>query len=185
MSRLILAIVALAAACVPPALAADTDVTFTVHARETENYTWALFRLWAPEESETVRGVAKAHGLDSITPIEADASNPAELRELLRRHPSDAVVSSLPFYCNPAVAEVAREAGVHYFDLTEDVEVTRKVRAIAAGSDKAFVPQSGLAPGFVSIAANELITHFDRLRSVTLRVGALCRSIPTTCSSTR
>jgi len=122
---------------------------------------------------ETVRGVAKAHGLDSITPIEADASNPAELREILRRHPSDAIVSSLPFYCNPAVAEVAREAGVHYFDLTEDVEVTRKVRAIASGSDKAFVPQSGLAPGFVSIAANELITHFDRLRSVKLRVGAL------------
>ena len=122
---------------------------------------------------ETVRGVAKAHGLDSITPIEADASNPVELRELLRRHPSDAVVSSLPFYCNPAVAEVARQAGLHYFDLTEDVEVTRKGRAIASGSDKAFVPQSGLAPGFVSIAANELITHFDRLRSVKLRVGAL------------
>jgi len=122
---------------------------------------------------ETVRSVARAHGLDTITPIEADAGDEAQLRELLRRHPADAVVSSLPYYCNPAVARVAREAGVHYFDLTEDVEVTRKVRAIAEGSDKAFVPQSGLAPGFVSIAANELITHFDSLRSVKLRVGAL------------
>jgi saccharopine dehydrogenase-like NADP-dependent oxidoreductase len=122
---------------------------------------------------EAVRGVARAHGLEVVTPFEADASNEAELRALLQRHPVDAVVSSLPFYCNPAVARVAREAGVHYFDLTEDVEVTRQVRAIAEGSDKAFVPQSGLAPGFVSIAANELITHFDRLRSVKLRVGAL------------
>ena len=122
---------------------------------------------------ETVRSVAKAHGLDAITPIEADAGDEAQLRDLLRRHPADAVVSSLPYYCNPAVARVAREAGVHYFDLTEDVEVTRQVRAIAQGSDKAFVPQSGLAPGFVSIAANELITHFDSLRSVKLRVGAL------------
>ena len=37
----------------------------------------------------------------------------------------------------------------------------------------AFVPQCGLAPGFISIAANELIGHFDELRSVKLRVGAL------------
>jgi saccharopine dehydrogenase-like NADP-dependent oxidoreductase len=35
------------------------------------------------------------------------------------------------------------------------------------------VPQCGLAPGFISIAANELIQHFDELRSVKLRVGAL------------
>jgi saccharopine dehydrogenase-like NADP-dependent oxidoreductase len=122
---------------------------------------------------DRVHAVAKAHGIEAIQPIEADASNEMALRGLLRSHPSDAVVSSLPFYCNPAVAKVAREAGVHYFDLTEDVEVTRQVRDIAAGSDKAFVPQSGLAPGFVSIAANELISHFDRLRSVKLRVGAL------------
>ena len=35
------------------------------------------------------------------------------------------------------------------------------------------MPQCGLAPGFISIAANELITHFDVVRSVKLRVGAL------------
>jgi saccharopine dehydrogenase-like NADP-dependent oxidoreductase len=35
------------------------------------------------------------------------------------------------------------------------------------------VPQCGLAPGFISIAANELITHFDKVRAVKLRVGAL------------
>ncbi len=56
-------------------------------------------------------------------------------------HPCDAVISSLPFYCNPGVAKVAREAGLHYFDLTEDVEVTRDVRATAEGSDRGFVRQ--------------------------------------------
>jgi saccharopine dehydrogenase-like NADP-dependent oxidoreductase len=35
------------------------------------------------------------------------------------------------------------------------------------------VPQCGLAPGFISIAANALIQHFDEIRSVKLRVGAL------------
>src|SRR5690606_10847890 len=63
--------------------------------------------------------------------------------------------------------------GIHYFDLTEDVAVTRAVRRIAADADRAFVPQSGLAPGFISIVANELIGHFEALRSVKLRVGAL------------
>jgi len=68
---------------------------------------------------------------------------------------------------------VARAEGLHYFDLTEDVEVTKAVRKLAEGAETVFVPQCGLAPGFISIAANELIQHFDELRSVKLRVGAL------------
>jgi saccharopine dehydrogenase-like NADP-dependent oxidoreductase len=117
--------------------------------------------------------VARAHGLKNVTPYQFDAGEPRSLAAHLAAHPTDAIVSSLPFYCNPAVAQAARDVGAHYFDLTEDVEVTRKVRAIAEGARQAFVPQCGLAPGFVSIAANELITHFDDLRSVKLRVGAL------------
>jgi saccharopine dehydrogenase-like NADP-dependent oxidoreductase len=35
------------------------------------------------------------------------------------------------------------------------------------------MPQCGLAPGFVSIAANHLIQQFDKLDEVRLRVGAL------------
>ena len=35
------------------------------------------------------------------------------------------------------------------------------------------MPQCGLAPGFISIAAAELITHFDQVRAVKMRVGAL------------
>src|SRR6185437_13150169 len=71
------------------------------------------------------------------------------------------------------VAAAAREAGCHYFDLTEDVAVTRRVSTLAAEAACAFVPQCGLAPGFISIAGGELIRHFDSLRSVRLRVGAL------------
>jgi saccharopine dehydrogenase-like NADP-dependent oxidoreductase len=102
-----------------------------------------------------------------------DAINAGELDAHLKKHPADAVVSSLPYHCNVGVADAARRAGIHYFDLTEDVEVTRAVRRIAEGATQAFVPQCGLAPGFISIAANELIKHFDDLRTVKLRVGAL------------
>jgi len=127
----------------------------------------------ADVDGATAEAVVRAHGAANLQPFALDASSQPLLLQHLSAHPVDAVISSLPFYCNVAVAEAARKAGVHYFDLTEDVEVTRAVRAIATGSDRAFVPQCGLAPGFISIAAAELITHFDELRSVKLRVGAL------------
>ena len=117
--------------------------------------------------------VATAHQLDTILPFVLDAANQDALRAHVREHKPSAVVSGLPYYCNVAVAEVARELGLHYFDLTEDVAVTEAVRKIAEGAEQVFAPQCGLAPGFISIAANELISHFDSVRSVKLRVGAL------------
>jgi saccharopine dehydrogenase-like NADP-dependent oxidoreductase len=117
--------------------------------------------------------VVTAHRLPLLQAHTIDATNREALDAHLARYPVDAVISSLPFYCNVAVAEAARRAGIHYFDLTEDVEVTRAVRRISDGASQAFVPQCGLAPGFISIAANELIGHFDELRTVKLRVGAL------------
>jgi len=119
------------------------------------------------------QSVANAHGLPHLHPYAIDASDAQALQKHLAMHPVDAVISSLPYYCNVGVAEAARRADVSYFDLTEDVAVTREVKRIAADSQRAFVPQCGLAPGFVSIAANALISHFDELRTVKLRVGAL------------
>ena len=127
----------------------------------------------ADVEGSVSEAVVKAHALKGLTAHEIDARNRDALERHLASHPVDAVISSLPFYCNVTVAEAARQAGTHYFDLTEDVAVTRGVRAVATGSTQAFVPQCGLAPGFISIAAAELITHFEQLRAVKLRVGAL------------
>jgi len=85
----------------------------------------------------------------------------------------DAVVSSLPYFLNEKVAETAALAKIHYFDLTEDVNVTSRVQVLAKEADKAFVPQCGLAPGFINLAANSLMKRFDKLDVVRLRVGAL------------
>ena len=117
--------------------------------------------------------VVNAHDLGHLAAFDLDATDTDALRAHVRKHRPTAIVSGLPYFCNVVVAEVARAEGLHYFDLTEDVEVTRKVRELAAGSAQVFAPQCGLAPGFISIAANELIQHFDSLRSVKLRVGAL------------
>jgi saccharopine dehydrogenase-like NADP-dependent oxidoreductase len=85
------------------------------------------------------------------------------------------VISCAPFHCNPLIAERARANGVHYFDLTEDVEVTQQVKELAEGSKTAFAPQCGLAPGFITIVANHLIRRMTDVQDLRLRVGALPR----------
>jgi saccharopine dehydrogenase-like NADP-dependent oxidoreductase len=85
----------------------------------------------------------------------------------------DTIISACPFYLTPVLAQVARDVGAHYLDLTEDVESTRVVKKIAQGATTAFIPQCGLAPGFISIAANDVAKKFDSLRDVNMRVGAL------------
>lgn len=117
--------------------------------------------------------VASAHENPNIAAFDLDATNSEALSAHIREHGPTAVISSLPYFCNVAVAEVARKEGLHYFDLTEDVAVTDAVRKLAAGAEQAFAPQCGLAPGFISIAANELMKHFDSVTSVKMRVGAL------------
>jgi len=127
----------------------------------------------ADARKDAAAEVADAHGLDSIVAFDLDASDSETLTQHVRKHKPVAVVSGLPYFCNVGVAEVARAENLHYFDLTEDVAVTEEVRKIADGADQVFAPQCGLAPGFISIAANELIRHFDELKAVKLRVGAL------------
>jgi saccharopine dehydrogenase-like NADP-dependent oxidoreductase len=87
----------------------------------------------------------------------------------------DTVISALSFYHNPRVADAALAAGVNYFDLTEDMATTRRVRAIAerAREGQIFMPQCGLAPGFISIIANHLAKRLDRVETIRMRVGAL------------
>ncbi|MBL8691334.1 MAG: saccharopine dehydrogenase NADP-binding domain-containing protein [Rhodospirillaceae bacterium] len=86
---------------------------------------------------------------------------------------NDIVVNAGPYHLAPRIAAAAKEIGAHYFDLTEDVESTRAVRRLAEGAATAFVPQCGLAPGFVSIVANHLADRFDPLHDLIMRVGAL------------
>jgi saccharopine dehydrogenase-like NADP-dependent oxidoreductase len=83
------------------------------------------------------------------------------------------VLNCAPFHLTTQIAKAARAAGTHYLDLTEDVASTRLVRELAAGANTAFIPQCGLAPGFISIVAFDMAKRFKVLDSVKLRVGAL------------
>lgn len=100
-----------------------------------------------------------------------DAKDPDGLAQSLSGF--DAVISAAPFFLTPNIATAAKAAGAHYFDLTEDVAATQVVRDLAEGAGTAFMPQCGLAPGFVGIAGAALAQEFDTLDSLHMRVGAL------------
>lgn len=109
------------------------------------------------------RGCAEAHALN--------LGDKAGTAQLLKG--CDAVLSALPYFCNIDVARIAAQAGVHYFDLTEDVATTKAVAEIAANGRTVMMPQCGLAPGFISVAAAHLVRSFETVDTVKMRVGAL------------
>ncbi|MCC7464148.1 MAG: saccharopine dehydrogenase NADP-binding domain-containing protein [Gammaproteobacteria bacterium] len=101
----------------------------------------------------------------------ADIDTPAGLAGVLADR--DVVVNALPYYLATAVATAARAANCHYFDLTEDVAATRAIKALAADATTIFMPQCGLAPGFIGIVAHHLALQFEEIHDVKMRVGAL------------
>ncbi len=108
--------------------------------------------------------------------LRLDASDKAAVREALRSIGAGGyVVCMLPFDLVLGVAEIANELGVHYFDVTEDVETTDAVKKLATSGRAriALVPQCGLAPGYIAIAGYEIARQFSEIHELTLRVGAL------------
>ena len=101
----------------------------------------------------------------------ADSADSQALAAALRGQ--DSVVNALPYHLATRAAQAAKAAGCHYFDLTEDIAATREIKRLAAGTSTAFMPQCGLAPGFIGIVAHHLARSFDSLHDVKMRVGAL------------
>lgn len=150
----------------------------------------AVFVVGAGKIGETIAAILSQAGGYSVTVLDhsadrlaavrlktgaathlADVNDAAGLTGLLKG--GFAVLSAVPYDVTHHVAAAAAMAGVHYLDLTEDVANTRQVKLLARDSAAAFIPQCGLAPGFVSIVAHDLASRFDVLDSVRMRVGAL------------
>tara|TARA_R110002126_G_scaffold175960_1_gene324563 strand:- start:16387 stop:17475 length:1089 start_codon:yes stop_codon:yes gene_type:complete len=108
-----------------------------------------------------------------IQTVILNVKDKSAVQAYLRTHGVIAVISSLPYFLNVDVAESAKAAGSHYFDLTEDIAVAAKIKALAHHASTVFVPQCGLAPGFVSMVAHSLMQRFDVCHTAKLRVGAL------------
>ena len=118
-------------------------------------------------------------GIDLVAPKDTlpfvvksiDLGNTAEVEQTFAAQ--DAVLSCLPYHLNARLADVAHKAGIHYFDLTEDVPTTNHIINLSKTAKGLMAPQCGLAPGFIGIVGASLIESLDDCRSCKMRVGAL------------
>ncbi|MDX2451238.1 saccharopine dehydrogenase family protein [Desulfosarcina sp.] len=100
-----------------------------------------------------------------------DMADISQVVDLMKAH--DAVVSCLHYPFNLDVAKQACLHKIHYFDLTEDLPTTQAIIKLSSSADSILAPQCGLAPGFIAIVGASLAEHFDKVRNLRLRVGAL------------
>lgn len=117
------------------------------------------------------RASLDALAVEGIATSQVDTGDRAALAGRIRS--ADTVVNALPYHLAITAAEVALACGCHYFDLTEDVAATGAIKKLAHGAKTAFMPQCGLAPGFIGIVAHHLASGFQSVRDVKMRVGAL------------
>jgi saccharopine dehydrogenase-like NADP-dependent oxidoreductase len=119
------------------------------------------------------RALQRVSGVPNVSIRRVDVTSHGELLAAMAGRQS--VLSACSFAVNPGIARAALAAGASYFDLTEDVATTRLVAEVAmqARPGQIFMPQCGLAPGFIAIAGHHLTRGFERLDEVRLRVGAL------------
>jgi saccharopine dehydrogenase-like NADP-dependent oxidoreductase len=107
----------------------------------------------------------------AVTRARFDAEDASHLPSLLKG--KFAMLSAAPFQLTTRIADAAAAAGTHYLDLTEDVASTRHVTKLASTAERAFIPQCGLAPGFITIVAYDMARRFEKLHELKMRVGAL------------
>ncbi len=110
--------------------------------------------------------------LDIKDKLVLDAHDTDQLKKTLKEF--DYVINAGPYWLASTIAHACLETETHYFDLTEDIQQTNRIREYAKKAKKTvFVPQCGLAPGFIGIVANDVAKNFDAVMDIKMRVGAL------------
>ena len=113
-------------------------------------------------------------GTDRITARQIDASNYAEVVELMRGH--DSVISCVNYWYNESLSKAAIETKANFCDLggnnyVVDAQLALDAEAKDAGIN--IIPDCGLAPGMVSILAMHGAKEFDEVSEIHIRVGGL------------
>jgi Saccharopine dehydrogenase and related proteins len=128
----------------------------------------------ADSEMEKAKGIAVSVGTGKITPRRIEASNYADVVELMRGH--DAAISCVNYWYNTLLSRAAIETGTNFCDLggnnyVVDEQLALNDAAITAGIN--IIPDCGLAPGMVSILAMHGAKTFDTVDEIHIRVGGL------------
>lgn len=100
-----------------------------------------------------------------------------EMKTVLRQ--GDIILDCLPGSQAPRIAQFAKDFNLHYANLTEYVEETEEIIALAKDAETGFILQTGLAPGYIDLLANGLFQQFckdfevDKVDKLEFKVGAL------------
>jgi lysine 6-dehydrogenase len=118
--------------------------------------------------------VVEKVGTDRITARQIDASNYADVVELMHGH--DSVISCVNYWYNESLSKAAIETKSNFCDLggnnyVVDAQLAMDDEAKAAGIN--IIPDCGLAPGMVSILAMHGAARFDAVEEIHIRVGGL------------
>lgn len=106
--------------------------------------------------------------------FQVDALDPASLSDFLKG--VDVLVSCVPYWMHPKIAEVAIKSKVSMVDLGGNTEITMHTLALddkAKAAGVTLVPDCGLAPGLVNSLGMYLIEQMDSVDSVKLYCGVL------------
>ena len=118
--------------------------------------------------------VNKLLGKDVCEPHEVNALHAENLADFLRE--VDVVVSCVPYWMHPRIAEVAIETMTDMVDLGGNTDVTMQtlsLDAAAKAADVTLVPDTGLAPGLVNNLGLYMVENMDECDTVKLYCGVL------------
>ncbi len=105
-----------------------------------------------------------------------NAENSSGIKRVLQK--GDVVISALPYRYNYRLATLALQTKTHFIDLGGNNTIVEKERHLftkAKKNEVTIIPDSGLAPGLVSIITRDIVDHLETVNSVRLRVGGLPR----------
>lgn len=108
--------------------------------------------------------------------ISVDAGKTEELEKLMQK--VDVAVSALPYHYNYKLAKIAIKTHTHFIDLGGNNAIVERQRRLFSKAKKnavTIIPDSGLAPGLVSIITRDIVDYFDTIDFVKIRVGGLPR----------
>jgi lysine 6-dehydrogenase len=103
-----------------------------------------------------------------------DITNRTQLHRAFKN--ADIAVSAVPYYHNLMLAKTAIQTTTHFIDLGGNNDIVTDERTLHPQAQKnhvTIIPDSGLAPGLVSIITRDIVETLDTVDTVTLRVGGL------------
>ena len=102
-----------------------------------------------------------------------------EMKTILQQ--ADIILDCLPGSQAPKMAKLAKDYHLHYANLTEYVDETNEIIALAKDAQTGFILQTGLAPGYIDLLANGLFQQFcsdfkvNSVNTLEFKVGALTK----------